>query len=379
MRLLLALCVAATLLLVACGGGSSGGEILFVATGNDGNLDVFLTQADGRWIKNLTDHPEHDFGATWSPDGTKIAFFSTRDEEVQSTALADLYVMDADGGNVERVAEIEAISLSGLPAVSWNSDGRRLLYLEGNELRITDVNGVVYDPDVESRFTLAWSPDGERIVFLGRRDERPDEFAFWSIHPYALEAQRLFSPVREQPCSHDPRVTRTDEDRMRLAARLALSRPNGRISYDIQFSPADGDALYWLEICRDGVINYELALRDREFVDERLLTEDPEDEFIARWSPDGTKIAYVREPLDEPPSIWVMNPDGANKTLVAEEAGQFSWSPDGSRIAFVGTTTPGSYTRDDFALFTVNVDGTDRRLIADGLGLIRTLEWSPVE
>jgi len=380
MRPLLALCVVVTLSLFACGGDATrGDQILFVASGDDDALDVFLTQADGRWIKNLTDHPASDFGATWSPDGRTIAFFSTRDEDVPSAAFADLYVMDADGSNVERVAEIKTVSRSGLSVASWNSDGHRLLYAEGYDLRITDVDGVVYDPNVESRFTHAWSPDGEQIVFFGVGDQTRDDVAHWSIHPYTLEAQRLFSPIRErEPCGEDPRLLRTDEDRMKLAARLALSRPNGSINYDIQFSPATGDALYWLEVCRDGVINYELALRDRDFDDERMLTEDPEDEFIARWSPDGTRIAYVREPVNGPPSIWAMNADGTDKTLLAEDAGQFSWSPDGSRIAFVGTKEPGSYTLDDFAIFTVNADGTDRQLIVDGLGLIWTLEWSPV-
>lgn len=391
MRPLLVLCVAATLLLVACGGGSSDGKIVFVATGNDERLDVFVTNSDGTGLRNLTDHLDHDFGATWSPDATKIAFFSARDEEIPSRRFADLYVMNADGSSVERVAEIETGAIDQPHSAIWNPDGRRLLYAAFHiQTLITDVNGVEYDPRVGTTFSSSWSSDGERLVFYGYTElGGKTKLGYWSVHPYTFDTQLLFLPHGEvelgssaEPC-RDPRQpqisTGAHVQPVEQPPWVALVRTDVFGRNALQFSPSSGEALYSLLLCRDGLKNHDLAVRGSSLTNERLLTDGPDFEHVARWSPDGTKIAYVRQPLDAPPSLWVMNPDGSDKTLVADEAGQFSWSPDGSQIAFVGTTLPGSYTTDDFALFTVNVDGTDRKLIVDGLGLIWTLEWSPVE
>ena len=50
-----------------------------------------LMDADGTNAVNLTNHPAKDGAPVWSPDGTKIAFWSERQ------GIRAIYVMKADG------------------------------------------------------------------------------------------------------------------------------------------------------------------------------------------------------------------------------------------------------------------------------------------
>ena len=59
--------------------------------------------ADGDNVRQLTDDPGWDWAPTWSPDGTRIAFASTRSDD--GVAEGDIYVMDADGGNVQQLTD----------------------------------------------------------------------------------------------------------------------------------------------------------------------------------------------------------------------------------------------------------------------------------
>ena len=54
---------------------------------------------DGSNVQSLTEKPPGTIScfAAWSPDRQKIAFVSNRDGEFE------IYVMDADGGNVKRL------------------------------------------------------------------------------------------------------------------------------------------------------------------------------------------------------------------------------------------------------------------------------------
>ena len=120
--------------------------------------------ADGGNQDNLTDHPTYDGHPDWSPDGTKIAFVSTRDG-----AASQIHVMDADGKNVIRLTD--GPGEKGHP--DWSPDGQEIAFSVEDWVDYIDV----MDADGRNREKLedealypSWSPDGKQIAFVSFRD-----------------------------------------------------------------------------------------------------------------------------------------------------------------------------------------------------------------
>jgi Tol biopolymer transport system component len=61
--------------------------------------DVYVMRADGTDVRRLSDSPGLDEGPEFSPDGTKITFSSARDGQ------QEIYVMNADGSNPRRLTD----------------------------------------------------------------------------------------------------------------------------------------------------------------------------------------------------------------------------------------------------------------------------------
>ena len=88
--------------------------------------------------------------------------------------------------------------------------------------------------------------------------------------------------------------------------------------------------------------NHELYLVDLITGAERRLTEHPHVDFFSRFSPDGTRISFLRSRRewvsfreDESWDLYVMDVDGSNERRLAPQAYHPTWDPDGSGLVFV--------------------------------------------
>jgi hypothetical protein len=76
--------------------------------------DIFVMNRNGTNVTRLTTAPGHDWQPSWSPDGTKIAFTSQRDNpDIAACGFScstALYVMDATGGSQTRVSSVGSAS-----------------------------------------------------------------------------------------------------------------------------------------------------------------------------------------------------------------------------------------------------------------------------
>ena len=90
----------------------------------------------------------------------------------------------------------------------------------------------------------------------------------------------------------------------------------------------------------NGEENWELYIMSADGSNQINLTRSPDlDEMYPHASPDGTRLCFVVDEgtnrRNKTRSVYYMNIDGSNRTLVAKNARQPCWSPDGKSIAYL--------------------------------------------
>jgi len=137
-----------------------GTRIAFARTRSDANTDIYAMNADGTDLRRLTNHAAADWDPAWSPNGAKIAFASYR------TGTGDIYVMNADGLAETRLTSDTAFERC--PA--WSPDGRLIAYARlGGTYDLYLMNADGSEPTVllatlDEEYDPAWSPKGDRIA-----------------------------------------------------------------------------------------------------------------------------------------------------------------------------------------------------------------------
>jgi len=146
---------------------SPDGSRVAMVLSSSGNAELYVSGADGRYPKRLTNNRSLEASPTWSPDGQKIVFTSDQMGKPQ------LYGIAASGGPMTRLAT----NISGYCSEPvWNPRNSRLIAFTAAESGGFQI--ALYDTaSGRSKFLTtragdaiepAWLNDGRHLIFTAR-------------------------------------------------------------------------------------------------------------------------------------------------------------------------------------------------------------------
>jgi TolB protein len=368
-----------------------GRQIVFVRGG-----DLYVMDAAGSHVRRLTRTPAAESDPSWSPDGRRLAFAR------QVGRTAQIFVSDADGKQAQQVTDEEA----GAEDPAWSPDGLKLAGSSGGvvftmALDGTDVQrlppGQSDDPgDTEP----AWSPDGRTIAF-SRSLWALGTSAIWIANADGTGERRLVGEASAPAWSPDgrrlafvrwPHLVQDKDGLYTIGGptvavvatgggpkRNLMPRPpkvletfggfrwspDGTVYLGLQWS-SRGDRLVFARR-RENRPRDVFSISPRG-TGMRNLTRSAAFESNPVLSPDGRRVAFVRNAISVAPTVWTANRDGSHLLRVARHATEPAWSPDGSALAF----TRWDRMRTESAVVVASAEGRQRRL-----GAGRSPAWSP--
>ncbi len=197
--------------------------------------DIFVSNADGTGVRQLTNDSYFDRYPRWSPDGTKISFYSNRGGRYQ------LWTINPDGRSLRQLTD----GPGDLAHSAWSPDGSRVAYTDfatGSFIMEVEDQSVETLPALtdETEFFVAfsWSPDGNWLAGPGFDARRiPQETG---VYVFSLESGQY---ERLTTGGWHPRWV--DESRTLVYADRGTIYTVDRLTKDLRevLSPDGGDLL----------------------------------------------------------------------------------------------------------------------------------------
>ena len=332
-----------------------GTEIVFVSNPPRQSANILKLNIAKRQIEQLTNNAEGRFQyehLDWSPDGREILFIMITPTPEDSRT--DLCVMDTEGREIRHILQPDPTTRISHP--SWAPNSNHILYDQDTRdkrgIFIVDDNGnnVVNVP--QDRFKQgslpAWSPRRNQIGYIAIvTTSRPPP------NPLQIYMMNLAK------ASVTPLTSGGDEERIPLAWH-----PDGQRILFVMLTPVT-QGTRWSDI----------FVMDNNGENIINLTQTPEIEAHASWSPDGKQIVFDRSTGEDDSAIFVMEADGQNPQRLTLEPGinlAPSWSPDGNRIAFL------SYRNGALRIYTMDTNGQNvQQVTQHGREFDGPPVWSP--
>jgi Tol biopolymer transport system component len=338
-------------------GDAAVGRILLVTDGGSGPSSI---HPDGSGEQQLVGPMSQRIQyPQWSPDGTHIAFV---------TGNRDLYVVNGDGTSLRRVVSGGHLSC----CTDWSPDGRRIAFIKGDgihadELYVASIDGAAHrlfkkapwpavkasmqeDSNVEE---VRWSPDGSKIAFIRTAEDTNvhtgdsvRRFEIWIAKPDGTGARRIAAEV-ENYAKKNVLVVFQGLDWSANSRWLGYIRMGADTS-DIYLIHPDGSAKTLMTPLHDasglGVVRFApVGTGFAYFADLPWETKDSPLQGFATQLVVHSSVASPRERIDD--------------LTIAEHLGYFTWSPDATRIAFIRDTREDVPSENGIYVKTLGVQG----------------------
>jgi Tol biopolymer transport system component/DNA-binding winged helix-turn-helix (wHTH) protein len=294
---------------------------------SDGTFVMDVDRGTPKRVLAEFDHGQNIFviSAAWHPDGKRISFWGW-----EQGADPSFWTMPATGGRAIR-SEIAPKILKQFGNVlanagdfesrmdlefSWSPSAEAIYFerafrgarnlwkmsVDPNTLKATAIERLTTGPEYDTR--LALSPDGRKLAFTGGTRR----IRAW-LFPFDATRGRLRGPGQA--------VTSPGAE----AWAENLSQDGKKLAY---CSVRGGKWDLWVKSLSD----------DRE----APIVADDHQRAFPQWSPDGTRLAYLREDKYSPESKQIMIWSSQNRqeealtALSTKVPLPFDWSPDGKRL-----------------------------------------------
>lgn len=177
-----------------------GRRIVFSGLAN-GVTDLYMIDADGRNLRQLTDDPYGDLQPAWSPDGRSIAFASERGPQSDLTTLKfgewQISVLDLETNEVRVLPQQDGKNLNP----QWSPDGKAVAFLsdrtgiaqlylfemaEDQHYQLTRFVGGISSLTEHSP-AISWARQADKLAFVYQDD---GNYQVWSVvDPRALKKE----------------------------------------------------------------------------------------------------------------------------------------------------------------------------------------------
>jgi Tol biopolymer transport system component len=171
----------------------------FACTSRGAQEDIVLIRPDGSETVRLTDDVVKDRNPTWSPDGSRIGFMSTRSGEWE------LWSVRPDGSDLKQMTDLRADTTVAV----WSPDGKQAvtssstraptgLWIFDTSTLATRQNATfIQYPPAEVFAAESWSPDGKRIAgYLQDGGGYPRTIAYWDVATGKVRPLKVSLPPR---------------------------------------------------------------------------------------------------------------------------------------------------------------------------------------
>ncbi|HYZ83327.1 MAG TPA: hypothetical protein VE621_02950 [Bryobacteraceae bacterium] len=296
----------------------------------------------------------------WSPDGNRLVFQSTRD----GAECDQIYVMDADGGNVKRISNGKGATTCGY----FLPDNQHVLYASTHE------GGAACPPRPDRSKGYVWAIPASYDIYVAKLDGTITK-KLTDTPGYDAEATvnwRRNKIIYTSMASGDLDLWSMNLDgsaKKQLTSSTGydggafLSRDGNKIVWRAHHPAAGADAERYKELLSQQLtapMKMELFIANADGSGAKQITNFGCASFAPQFTPDGKRIIFSsnKHKCDSREfELYLVDVDGKNLRQITSFGGFTSFpdfSPDGKRIAF--TSSWKGTSRYEFNIFVADWD-----------------------